>query len=117
MDKDTLKALKASIRKWNYLMSGKAEDEPDCALCKRFIDQEDSCENCPIAISSGESGCENTPYFYWQDASVYGSYSFLIQEFNSPEVLTFAQLEREFLVSLLPKSEQKGIYAPWRIPK
>lgn len=83
MNDETLKALKASIRKWERIVKGGMEG--DCPLCKMFRDRdiEDDCDGCPVMEKTNRPFCRGTPY--WDD--------------DSPAQ---AKAELDFLKSLLP---------------
>ncbi len=61
MNKKTLKALKGSIKKWEKIVGGTGEDEghKNCPLCKC------GCCRCPVAIKTGSTDCDGTPYREW----------------------------------------------------
>ena len=80
MDENTLKALEASIRKWE-------SDEPggtteDCPLCQLFflgrpcgLDELGrlACIGCPIMAKTGKPSCYDTPFYDWVEAEEEGN--------------------------------------------
>ena len=66
MNKDTVKALKASIVKWQQITAGRGNDagSKNCALCHLFFSK-DGCEGCPVSESTGLGICLGSPYVSW----------------------------------------------------
>ena len=106
----TLKALKASIKKWEKNASVTTMTElaqtricmQDCPLCAIFCIERgniNNCLGCPIMMRSGKSGCRDTPYTSCFDERLKSN----IQGFRDA-----AQCEVEFLQSLLPHTDSKG---------
>lgn len=106
MNKDTLKALKASIKHWERMRDGKKteSDKPlsvYCSLCGRFNENYDggkSCtrpsgERCPVFVKTGVELCSATPYDWAFKAWKGGASDFQI----------VAGEEVAFLKRLLPK--------------
>lgn len=63
MDKETLKAIKASIAHWKRMrknINSEAPTSDECPLCELFYDID--CDGCPVAAKSGERFCAKTPY-------------------------------------------------------
>lgn len=108
MDAQTLKALKASISKWernsrvrspdNYLIG--VSDCPLCALFYPIIYRAEGCEGCPVHDRTGYSFCKHSPYKEATNAS--GVWSN-----GGREARKAARAEVEFLKSLLPEGERK----------
>lgn len=112
MDGDTLKvkgkfpstrlrALRASIRKWEFI-TALLEKAPrrqiadrgtdTCALCQLYYNHDrfvDHCDGCPVMEKTGQRYCDGTPY-------------------GSEKGLKRAQGEVEFLRSLLPQRKAKA---------
>lgn len=88
MDEKTLTALKGSIAKWEGIVAGTMEDNgPDnCPLCKEFYHL--NCKGCPVATDTAMSGCEGTPYYYYEEGD---------------ESEDIAKAELDYLRSLLPE--------------
>ncbi len=105
MNKETLKALRRSIRKWEKLAEGKGADKgmDNCPLCKMFP----SCQECPVFEKTGYRDCVETPYISWGVHHVKkhrgGLITNLVPAKGCPECLTLAAKELFFLRSLLPK--------------
>lgn len=104
MDAKTLKALKSSIEHWEANARAESVDDAsardvDCALCAAF----DHCIGCPVAKTTGASGCERTPY--------HAAYNALrtwreMRDGDSRNAFhVAAQAEVAFLKSLLPTEE------------
>lgn len=105
MDKDTLEALKGSIKKWEGIVEGTTRDEgtANCPLCQKFNTNEmkltEKCRGCPVMIETRQIGCAGTPYIEYEDA---------VDEFgeDSVEAEGIAKEELCFLQSLLPEGEE-----------
>lgn len=111
MDDKTLKALKASIRKWdkNAVAVRRTQyktDTKDCPLCAIFnavhTDHDDRCKGCPVYLKTGEQYCARTPFgeaeyfgMEWDDFGV-------VYRSDAQEA---ARDEAAFLRSLLPDGE------------
>ena len=93
MNKETLKALKGSIHKWEKIVAGIGDDDgPDnCPLCQLFntsdVDELEACNGCPVAEKTGEQYCLRTPY----------------DQYSGAATTSNAKKELAFLKSLLPK--------------
>lgn len=116
MDAKTLKALKASIAKWemnattartscasnSYIMVGEfSEDgvigmgDEGCPLCGLFFKK--SCRGCPISQKTKQIGCNGTPFRDVDDlAPVDGVF------IASEALVAACEAEVAFLRSLLP---------------
>ena len=110
MNKETLKALNRSIKKWEKIVkSTKALDlgRMNCALCNLFGDV--ACNGCIIYKKTKKKYCRNTPYTEWTNHAsthvindnYYGDG--LRREPGCKECLILVRKELEFLKSLLPK--------------
>lgn len=91
-------ALEESILHWWRLATGQTlPDETigseHCGLCRMFAIPNSSCDGCPVAISSGQSGCAGTPF---ESASL----SWHIDGWHSPHFRRRATHELSFLISL-----------------
>ncbi len=110
MNPETLTALQQSIKKWERIAAGTGYDNAsdDCALCQRFPSdvcstlEGDEYEKCPVAIVSNRNGCGNTPYATWVRISRELDEGFP-RKATTPALLALAQLELDFLRSLLPQ--------------
>lgn len=103
MDAKALKALKASIRKWERNAKAKTPEEyltkaGDCPLCDLFID--DGCRRCPVYQRSLSIHCMATPYVQASVARHQWAYS----DGSAEAAHAAARAEVEFLKSLLPGS-------------
>ncbi len=94
MDAKTLAALRGSIRKWQGIVAGTIQDHgsQNCPLCKLFAF--DGCEGCPVADKVNDTFCDSTPYVEYIETEPY-----------SDEERRLAQVELDFLISLLPEGE------------
>jgi len=104
MDKKTLRALKASIRKWERNAKVKYPDKylvdsDDCPLCGLFFDLD--CEGCPVMQRTGRRGCGDTPYIEASRARVDWEWDYGPMEAAHDA----ARKEVAFLKSLLPAEE------------
>ena len=107
MNATTLKALKASIRKWERNARAKTPEEyktkgSDCALCVLF--PMSSCGSCPVANKTGYSDCVGTPYYDARAAAMDWAIFRTEQERNAAHAA--AREEVAFLKSLLPKGKK-----------
>jgi len=110
MDKQTLAALKGSIKKWEDIVVGTGTDEgPDnCPLCQLFRTRVPPCRGCPVYENTGEMYCEGSPYHNWHEI-IKGDFATINEEPNpayAADLRRFAQTELNFLRSLLPESER-----------
>lgn len=99
MTPEAHRALLKSIEHWTRLATANRKPNEalgphDCALCKLFWSNI-NCDGCPIKEHTGASGCAFTPYGNAEEAA--DSYGL-----DSPEFLAAAQVELDFLKSLLP---------------
>ena len=106
MNKQTLKALKGSIKKWEAIVVGVGLDHgaDNCPLCARFISR--GCKGCPVMEKTCEDLCELSPYQDWLDEQ-YQSEQYLDElappfVANSNARRSLARAELRFLKSLLP---------------
>jgi hypothetical protein len=104
MDQRTLKALHGSIKKWEAIVAGTGVDDGihNCPLCVLFW--RNNCAGCPVAESSNDISCNNTPYktAWTQAVDPYGS---VVLPFSAKTTQQKAAAKEElsFLKSLLPK--------------
>ncbi len=100
MDKDTLEALKGSIKKWEGIVKGTVSEQgaDNCPLCKMF----EECEECPVQEHTGQDHCDDTPYYNAHTATNQNRYAV------TEEAKRLAQLEVDFLESLLPEGHTDG---------
>ena len=107
MNKETLKALKGSIKKWEKIVDGRGVDlgVTNCNLCGLFV--QDGCRGCPVNDVTLDS-CNGSPYEDWErhhedfhnqglDCEDYR----IVGKCRTCKKL--AREELEFLQSLLPK--------------
>jgi hypothetical protein len=113
MDPITLNALLGSIAKWRGIVDQTTVDEgpTNCPLCRQFINEEHpdytegtpedvgsapaQCWGCPVQAKVFDTGCDKTPYMeYSRLERLYGALD--------NRTLAAAQLELDFLLSLLP---------------
>jgi len=64
-----IKALKGSVKKWERIVAGVAEDggSIDCPCCQQYAKGQSTvqlCSQCPIALTTGFRSCDETPYQY-----------------------------------------------------
>lgn len=105
MNAKTLKALKASIDKWQRNVKAEAPDmvftgSDDCPLCKLFWSGEadQSCIGCPVMGRTGKLYCEKTPH----DKAWMAHRNWLMGEGSKDAFRKTARAEVKFLKSLLP---------------
>lgn len=109
-----LKALKASIRKWerNVAAVGPADVKLgafSCPLCKLYNPDEwvisRSCHSCPVYAKTKRLYCDGTPY----KKAAKAKYDWHYQTTNEKAAKAFrraAQAEVNFLRGLLPAGEE-----------
>lgn len=110
MNNLTLRALKGSIEKWEMIRDGDLEDDgrDNCPLCHVFyyhgIDLLTACIGCPVFASTNTKYCQKTPYMDYRN-----EYSARRPELSNAEWTRrrreLAQVEVDFLVSLLPEDD------------
>jgi hypothetical protein len=104
MDQRTLEALQGSIKKWEAIVAGTGVDHGihNCPLCALFW--LNNCAGCPVAESSNDISCNNTPYkTAWQPSvDPYGYRSLPFPAVTARQKAA-AKEELAFLKSLLPK--------------
>ena len=110
MNKETLKALKGSIKKWEKIVDGTGVDDgaDNCALCDMFFDSAmdfEYCKGCPVSKSTGRRGCTETPYEDWLESQSHFGRFHHPHKAHNDETVMCAVLELEFLKSLLPKGK------------
>lgn len=98
MTKQALRALKASIARWEKAAGGNNDDSPSSLtwpLCRLFAHK--ACDNCPVKQHTGQPYCRDTPLPPTVDS--------WRSKHPGPneQYLADAQKELEFLESLLPK--------------
>lgn len=100
MPAKTLRALKASIKKWEKCAAGEYTrdevDDSDCALCQLFPSD---CTGCPVMEKTRLEDCEGTPFYAARDALYW----------IGPRSIEFkkaAKKELAFLKRLLPKEDR-----------
>lgn len=107
MTKKAIRALKGSIGKWEKLASGEGEDYGgnNCALCKAFPE----CDNCPVAMKTGNDQCRGTPYYDWRREATAHVTWFASMRYTPDSSQARRQARRmlNFLKRLLPKEERK----------
>jgi len=109
MNKETLKALKKAIEKWEKIVAEKGKDRGsrNCALCWLFLKNE--CEGCPVHAKTGRRSCRGTPYAEWVRHHAEDHFSVFSKAcvIECSKCKELAQKELEFLRSLLPENEEK----------
>ncbi len=125
MNKETLKALKGSIKKWDSIASGCGLDggTTDCPLCKLHIS---NCKQCPVGYTTYEESCDGSPYQdtyiltgtpEFEAAYTVGMLQPSLQDLGetlpellkmgcSPTLVDTVEDELNFLYSLLPEGEE-----------
>jgi len=101
MDAKTLKALKASIEKWERNAVAETPDgyltgSDDCPLCALFYAK--SCVGCPVREKTRLSLCDGSPY-----RKAYGAWEEWEDGGPIEAAHTAAREEVAFLKSLLPE--------------
>ena len=113
MKPETLKALRGSIAKWDAIVDSADEFDNgsiNCPLCDLFLGEGD-CLGCPVSEFTGSSGCSLTPYQTWAShlAVDHGLEEHPLHRVEGcAKCLKLAKAERDFLVSLLPKTLSIG---------
>lgn len=98
MDENTRRALEGSIAKWEGIVAGTEGDYgvKNCPLCAEFWSND--CTGCPVAIHTGYSECDKTPYEEWSDNTWHSGV-----KADTPYRQRIAQQMLDFLKSLLPE--------------
>jgi hypothetical protein len=118
MDRNALRALKASIKAWE---GKKRRADPDkvstgvdaCPLCDVFYGPAGSrCQGCPIKERTGLIFCDGSPYeaahkayAAWHKAAMEWGLKPPRTQWSKHEWRKAAQAEIDFLKSLLPEGE------------
>jgi len=65
LSKTAIKAIKASIHKWEKIAENKGEDRGlhNCSLCVKY--EGALCSSCPVYKAVGATYCKCTPYSLW----------------------------------------------------
>jgi hypothetical protein len=112
MEKETLKALKGSIKKWEKIEGSTRcldKGHNNCPLCILFMGAYlPNCSECPVVKKTREQNCWQSPYEQWsahQD-EVHRYAPTSRRHKDCPTCLELATKERKFLESLLPKGER-----------
>ena len=115
MNRETKKALKASIDHWYRISACETDDElliegwssEDCPLCRMFDADRfladgsltrGHCQGCPVAASTGQEGCDGSPYKV-ASLSLY-NWTYIGEWYNTDQDNLEAEIR--FLESLLP---------------
>lgn len=107
MNKETLKALKGSIKKWEKIVDGKITDlgPRNCPLCKLFYKKECNTK-CPVGLETLD-GCKAGDYYAWAMHHYYShDDKSTVRVFkNCSRCKTLAMAELDLLKSILPKNK------------
>ena len=104
-------ALLESVKKWDGICDREIADEGanNCALCQEFLKKdgiESDFVDCPVFVNTGIQYCKRTPYSKWAKAQE--ETDAVPWCADTPELMELAKAERDFLVSLLPQSDQSA---------
>lgn len=120
MNKRTIKAIIGSIAKWDLIAQGISVNKgsENCPLCElfrnaTFVHITNRCVGCPVYEKVAAPGCVHTPYQHillrlsvtipeWVNQLRLGNKEYVNATLGNIEK------EVEFLISLLPESEQKA---------
>jgi hypothetical protein len=118
LNKATLKALKGSIRKWERIVAGDGGDDgaANCPLCREFrfgveFGRVVDCVGCPVMAESGLPYCSGTPYTGWMQYHDGLARAFPLNA-STPEEISLAQAELDFLRGLLPRKKKPRTIKP-----
>ena len=75
----------------------------DCPLCKAYK----RCEDCPVALKTGRTYCEETPYIDWIVHRAVHNPQSNIQKCYCPVCIEIAKRYYEFLQSLDDNDKKK----------
>lgn len=112
MNKQTLKALRGSIKKWERIVTGHGRDEgsKNCPLCQEFMFRDRPCYGCPVMKRTGQASCRGTPYMEFYHVASEENFAlgdvYKGNHVAGPRAQQAAIDEYEFLVSLLPPGEK-----------
>ena len=106
MKRETLKALEASIAKWEASATATNIDDVldgagSCPLCKLFF-YDKECVGCPVYEATEKWACKRTPYGKAHKTFV----SVLRNQKPISDFRKAAKAEVKFLKSLLPKPKK-----------
>lgn len=107
MKKETLKALKGSIKKWEEVVAGTGGDDgaENCPLCE-LQDEGKGCRECPVMRRVHDYGCRGTPYEKWVNYVFHERFQPYPMMVVTIKALSLALNELYFLKSLLPKKRK-----------
>ena len=108
MEPKTLKALKASIEKWEKNVRARGPGSvllgtEHCPLCQVFYNINGNCYGCPIERKVKNELCDDTPY--GKAAGAWSQWDFNRDVTSRKAWQAAAQAEVDFLKSLLPEGE------------
>lgn len=112
MTKETLKALKGSIKKWEDIRDNGGIDlnSSNCPLCQKFLEKRASCKGCPVAVKTSFDLCRETPYYDWYEHHRVEEHPMTeglkVEEDCIGMCYELADKEVKFLRSLLPKEKK-----------
>ena len=119
MNKDTLIALKGSIKKWQKIVNRKGEDSssgncPLCVLFNSYCKVRDSNQRCVVYQKTGRMDCDMTPFRKWANHheakhNIWGPH-----KIECPTCKQLARKELKFLKSLLPSGIIAILIALWK---
>lgn len=108
---ETVFAIKGSIAKWDLIAHGIGTNRRgfNCPLCIKFR----SCDKCPVGKDTTKSNCMGTPYEYINlPDNIYLPrwIQYFKELIKKEEIIDLCcdliEDEIEYLISLLPESEQ-----------
>ena len=105
MNRETLKALRGSIKKWEGVVAGTTADYggDNCPLCALFF-YKSACRGCPVYEDTKIDACRGSPFIDWFEATRSHGYPRYARD---DESVMCAVLELEYLKSLLPSRRTK----------
>ena len=99
-------ALKKSIKKWESIKNIKGYVDRGCDNCQLCILYDSNyCKACPVFLTTGAEGCNDTPYTAWgrHFTSAHDSFNYYIRQ-GCDECKELCNDELNFLKSILKEA-------------
>jgi hypothetical protein len=106
MTPEAIKALRASVRKWNRIAAGNyySEGPNNCPLCKLYWAKD--CAGCPVRQFTRLAYCAGTPYEVWENLPTGNTNGPGDRQYAASVLaMTVAKTEANFLRALLPRKQ------------
>jgi len=117
MKKETIIALRGSIRKWDLIAQGIGLNEggSNCPLCKMFCRgggwSTGDCKECPVFLVTKNTQCGGTPYTEFVGWAGFDFEETLpemgLDKYKMEMACDACEREIEFLIGLLPEKARR----------